>query len=188
MTNIYQIKREYEDILSNPLFVDFETWEITEEWEKALQDNQANLSVKCDNIARYMKNLEWESDVYKKEIARMSQKQKVNNNKIKWLKKIIDYALNWQALQTELFKFSYRKSEKAELLEKDKLPKKFITEETIEKIAWLPEIKKYLKEEIEARIEEAKNDNKDYFEEDIKLEVYAENWLNISFNNNLQIK
>jgi hypothetical protein len=39
----------------------------------------------------------------------------------------------------------------------------------------LPEIKKYLKEEIEARIEEAKNENKEYDEQNIKKEVCEEN-------------
>jgi len=188
MTNIYEINKEYNDILSNPNYIDLETGEITEEWEKALIENRANLSTKCDNIARYMKNLEGENDVYKKEIWRMNSKLNVNNNKIKSLKKFLDYALNWQSLQTELFKFSYRKSEKADIFEKDKLPWKFITQETIEKIAWLPEIKKYLKEEIEARIEDAKADWREYSTEKIKKEVYLENWLNISFNNNLQIK
>jgi len=186
--NIYNIKKEYEDIMNNPKYWDLETWEITEEGELALQENQDNIENKAENIARFMKNLEWENQAYNKEIERLSNLKRSNTNKIKWLKNLLDYALDWKELKTELFKFSYRKSEKAEILEKEKLPKRFITTETIEKIAWLPEIKKYLKEEIEVRIEEAKADWKEYDENDIKMDVYSENGLNITFNRNLQIK
>jgi len=186
--NIYQIKKEYEEIMNNPNYWDLETWEITEEWEKALKENQDNIESKAENIARYMKNLDLESLAYKNEIERLNKLKKSNDNKTKWLKKLLDYALDWKELKTELFKFSYRKSETANINNKELLPKKFITEEIIEKIAWLPEIKKYLKEEIEARIEEYKNDWKSYIEEDIKREVYEENWLIINFNRNLQIK
>lgn len=186
--SIYTIKKEYEDILSNPNYVDFETWEITDAWELALKNNQDHLESKCENIARFMKNLENENLAYKNEANRLWKLHKSNENKIKWLKKLLEFALNWQDLKTELFKFSFRKSETAEILDKDKLPGMFITQETIEKIAWLPEIKKYLKSEIEARIQEAKNDNKQYDENNIKLEVYSEYWLNLSFKSNLQIK
>lgn len=186
--SIYTIKQEYNDILSNPAYVDFETWEITEAWEEALKQNQDNLESKCENIARFMKNLENENLAYKNEADRLWKLHKTNSNKIKWLKKLLEFALNWQDLKTELFKFSFRKSETSEILEKDKLPKQFITTEMVEKIAWLPEIKKYLKQEIEARIEESKNDWKEFDENDIKLEVYSENWLDIKFKSNLQIK
>jgi len=186
--NIYTIKKEYDDILNNPNYVDYETWEINEEWEKALQENQDNLESKAENIARFLKNLDWENDVYKKEIERINTLKKQNENKIKSLKRLLDYALDGQAIKTELFKFSYRNSEKSEILDKDKLPKKFITTETVEKIASLNDIKKYLKEEIQVRIEDLKQDNKEYYENDIKSEVYAENGLNITFCRNLQIK
>ena len=188
MTSLYKIKQEYLDILANPLYVDFETWEIIEAWEEALKNNQDHLESKCDNIARYMKILEWESNNIQREIDRLTKLKRTSTNKIDGLKKLIDFVLDGNALNTELFRFSYRKSEKAEILEKDKLPNQFITQETIEKIAWIPEIKKYLKTEIEARIEELKADWKWYFEEDIKTDIYSENGLNITFNNNLQIK
>jgi hypothetical protein len=56
--NIYNIKKEFDEILNNPEFVDFETGEITEAGEKALKENQENIQSKCENIAMYMKNLE----------------------------------------------------------------------------------------------------------------------------------
>lgn len=186
--SIYTIKQEYNEIMNNPLYIDFETWELTEDWVIALKENQDSKDSKCDNIARFIKNLEGESDSYKKEIERLVKLKNTNDNKTKSLKKILVFALEWNVLNTELFKFSFRKSEKSEILTKGLLPSRFITSEVVEKIAWLPEIKKYLKEEIEARIEEAKYDNKAYSEEDIKFEVYSENWLNLTFNSNLQIK
>lgn len=186
--NIYNIKKEYEEIMNNPNYWDHETGEITEDWEKALKENQDNIESKAENIARYMRNLEWDNEAYKNEVERLNKLKKSNDNKVKWLKKLLDYALDWKELKTELFKFSYRKSETAKIENKELLPKKFITEQLIEKIAWLPEIKKYLKEEIEARIEEYKNDWKAYNEEDIKMDVYMDNWLSINFNRNLQIK
>ena len=188
MTNIYQIKKEYENILSNEKYVDFETWEISEEWIQSLKNNQDTLENKCENIARLIYNSEVQSMWYKLQIDRLNKLKAQNDNRSKWLKKLLDFALDWQELQTELFKFTYRKSEKTEILEKEKLPKQFITTEMIEKIAWLPEIKKYLKTEIEARIEEAKQDNKEYYEEDIKIDVYSKNGINITFHKNLQIK
>ena len=186
--SVYTIKKEYQDIMENPNYINFETGEFTEEWIEALQENEDDLKSKCENIASYMENLEWENLAYKSAIDRITKLKKTNDNKVKSLSKILEYALNGQDLATDLFKFSYRKSEKAEILDKALLPQQFITTEMVEKIAWLPDIKKYLKEEIQVRIEEAKNDNKDYNEEDIKLEVYSEYWVDIKFNNNLQIK
>ena len=186
--SIYTIKQEYYDILSNPDYVDLDTWEITEAWEQALKNNKDNLETKCENIARYIKNLEAENLWYKKEAERLSKLEKSNSNKIKWLKNSLEFALNWQELQTELFKFSFRKSETSEIVDKDKLPSQFITTETIEKIAGLPDIKAYLKQEIEARTEEAKNDWKEVNEQEIKTSVFSENWLSINFKKNLQIK
>ena len=105
--SIYTIKKEYEDILSNPNYVDFETWEITEAWELVLKNNQDHLESKCENIARFMKNLENENLAYKNEANRLWKLHKSNENKIKWLKKLLEFALNWQDLKTELFKYDF---------------------------------------------------------------------------------
>ncbi len=186
--NLYEIKKEYLDILSNPAYVDMETGEITEAGEKALNENQENLTTKLDNIARFIRSLEAESDMYKKESDRLLALKKSADSKAKSLKKYVDSALNGQNLDTDLFKFSYRKSEKAEILEKEKLPEQFVTIEQVERIAGLPDIKKFLKSEIEARVAELKADGKEFDENDIKTDVYSQYGLNITFNQNLQIK
>lgn len=186
--NIYEIKKEYYDILSNPEFVDLETWEITEAWENALKNNQEAKDVKCENIARYIRNLENENEAYEREVERMANLKKRNSNKINWLKKLLTYALDGQALETELFKFSFRPSESTKLVDKTLLPPRFVTQEVVEKIAWLPDIKKYLKEEVEARFEEAKSDWREVTKDEITKEVYEQYGLEVSFNKNLQIK
>lgn len=186
--NTYQIKKEYQEIMENPDYIDFETGEFTELWEQALKENQDNLEQKAENIARFMKNLDWESDIYKKEIDRLSNLKRVNDNKVKWLKKILDFALDWNALNTELFKFSYRKSESAVIENKDLLPWRFKKEETIIKVDSLTIIKKDLKEEVKIQIEEAKNDWKAFNEEEITQKVFEEAWVKITINQNLQIK
>jgi hypothetical protein len=185
--NTYEIKKELDSIFSNPNYWD-ENWEITEDWEQALNENNESKSIKAENIARYMQNIDLDSQAYAREIKRMWELKSKNDKQVKSLKNTLDYLLDWNPLETELFKFSYRASESAEILEKEKLPKQFITLVEVEKISGLPDIKKYLKTEIEARIEELKNDWKEFNEQDIKTDVYSQYGLNITFNKNLQIK
>jgi len=183
--NIYEIKKEYLDILSNEKFIDLETGELTEEWVNAFKNNQEAKESKCENIARFIRNLENENESYKREIDRMSILNKRNSNKVLWLKNLLVYALDWQAFDTQLFKFSFRKSESTKIIDKNLLPAQFIIEEIIEKIAWLPEIKKFLKSEIEARCEDA---GIVLSKDEVTEEVYTEYGIEVSFNNNLQIK
>jgi hypothetical protein len=186
--NLYEIKKEYIDILSNPDYVDMETWEITEAWEQALNENQENLSTKLDNIARFIRSLEAESDAYKKESDRLLALKKSADNKAKSLKKYLESALEWNPLNTELFKFSFRKSESAKLEDDTKVPQEWKTHIPESWATNLTEIKKKLNNEVKVRVQEAKDDGREYNEQEIKEELYSQYWLSISFNQNLQIK
>lgn len=185
---VYEIKQEFNEILSNPEFWD-ENWEITEEGEKALSENQDNLTQKAEGIAKYMANLDAEADAYTKEIARMSALKTSKTKKVASLKKTLDYLLWGNPLDTELFKFTYRKSESAVISDDTKLKESWIIEvPATTKKESLTVMKKELNEELKVRKEEAMNDGRDFDEVTEKTSLFAEYGIEISVNNNLQIK
>lgn len=185
---VYEIKKEMNDILSNPEFWD-ENWEITEDWEIALKENQDNLTQKAENIARYMANLEADADGYAKEIARMNALKMSKAKKVASLRKTLDYLLDGNPLETDLFKFTYRKSETAVISDETKLKESWIIEvPATTKKESLTVMKKELNEELKVRQEEAINDGKDFDELAEKTALFAEYGIEISVNNNLQIK
>lgn len=187
MTNIYEINKEYLDALE---MVD-EDGCMTDEAINILNANWELMESKMDSMWKFISNLEANVAWRKAEIDRLTALNNSDKKTTERVKKYIDYSLNARnidKMNTDLYKFSYRSSEKASVVDEDKIPSiyKEVVPETY-KIN-LTEAKKKLKEEIEARVEDAKADGKEYDLQEIKKEVYNQYWFDIIFNKNLQIK
>lgn len=123
---LYEIEKQYMDLLK-----EMETSEDVETITYALDAIEDERSVKLDSIAKYLRCLDGEIASIDAEIARLSAMKKTKSNAQKSMKNYIAYSLTASGIhktETDLFKFSFRKSESVKILDKDVIPKEFITE------------------------------------------------------------
>lgn len=95
---------------------------------------EASLEEKLDNCARVYRTLDAEAQIYKQEAARLSGKANILENRALRLKEYIAYCLGeGNKAKTELFDFSWRKSEQVAIYEPSIIPKQYQrTKTTIE--------------------------------------------------------
>lgn len=142
--------------------VDPETGEVLsdEEFNKLFDEVQMDLNSKIENTICFAKSLEAEAEAIKAEEKKLAERRKAKENLSERLKKRINDYITWQFTDEEgnvdtvglnKFKFdspkayiSYRKSEKVNVLDAEKLPSEFVTVKTETKPN-LTEIKKAIK-------------------------------------------
>ena len=83
---LYELTDQYTKVLEN------ETWD-KEAVQNALDDITDNIYEKVQEMARYIKNIESDIDSYKREIERLSDKEKTLENKKESIKEYITYQL-----------------------------------------------------------------------------------------------
>lgn len=116
MASLYELGNDYKAVLTM-----IDTAE-TEEDMKAIKDTlemiNESIEVKAENTAKFIKNLESDILGLKAEIDRLSNNKKRIERAIDTLKNNIDNVLKAKGvtkLDTDLFKFSYRKSESVQV-------------------------------------------------------------------------
>lgn len=142
--------------------VDSLTGEILsdEEFNKLFDAVQMDLNSKIENTICFAKSLEAEAEAIKAEEKRLADRRKAKENLSERLKKRINDYITWQFTDEDgnvdmaglnKFRFdspkayiSYRKSEKVNVLDAEKLPSEFVTVKTETKPN-LTEIKKAIK-------------------------------------------
>jgi hypothetical protein len=142
--------------------VDSLTGEILsdEEFNKLFDAIKMDLHSKIENTICFAKSLEAEAEAIKAEEKKLAERRKAKENLSERLKKRINDYITWQFTDEEgnvdtvglnKFKFdsakcyiSYRKSEKVNVLDAEKLPSEFVTVKTETKPN-LTEIKKAIK-------------------------------------------
>lgn len=107
MMNLYEINNE---ILS---LVDEETGEILD-FERFEQLNMEK-EQKTENIALWIKNLNADSDMLKKEIDNLNDRKKQAERKEEQLRKYLSYMLDGQSFKTPKVACSFRKSTSAQV-------------------------------------------------------------------------
>lgn len=148
MATLYEIDRGIEDIL-NRMFteVDEETGEVSQDILDELDQMQAARAEKFDNIGAYIKNLEAEAAAIKAEMDNLKKRADSKKRHIDRLKEYVANSLlsnNEMKFETSRVAFSFRSSESVEILDEEKIPKKYM----VKKISFAPdktEIKKLLK-------------------------------------------
>lgn len=113
MANLYEIN---EEILN---CVDMETGEIID--TERLEQLQLAFDNKVEGIALWIKNLLAEAKMIKEEKDSLANRQKVCENKAESLKEYLSGFLAGEKFKTSKVSISYRKSERVDVLDMDKL-------------------------------------------------------------------
>lgn len=139
---LYELKEMYLNLMD----LDLEG----EELGKALENIDDAIEVKAENYAGLIKNLEAEAEAYKKEIDRMTDRERALKNRAKLLKKNLEDAmieLDKKKFKTNLFSFNIQRNAPGiKILDEDKIPEEFVEyERKIKK----NDLKKAIKEGLE---------------------------------------
>lgn len=139
---LYELKEMYLNLMD----LDLEG----EELGKALENIDDEIEVKAENYAGLIKNLEAEAEAYKKEIDRMTDRERALKNRAKFLKKNLEETmidLDKRKFKTNLFSFNIQRNAPGiKILDEDKVPEEFVEyERKIKK----NELKKAIKEGLE---------------------------------------
>ena len=128
--------------------VDAETGEVID--IDLLEHLEIERSQKIENICCYIKNLISDADAIKAEKAKLSKREEVCRNKAEQLKNYLTSSLNGQKFSSARCAVSYRKSESVEIVDMDKIPKKYL----VKKVELKPDkdlIKTALKEGVSVK-------------------------------------
>lgn len=173
MTALYEINKSIIDLMDQwQQSVEASEQEPTQtlDFELEFAKLQIQFNEKIDNICKYIRNIETDTDGIDAEIDRLYKIKKSNERKIDRLEAYITSSMQSQGLEkteTGLFKLSFRKSVSLEIIDESKIPDQF--KEKIEsiKIDKVP-LKKWLEDEAYYAVEE--------------------NWCELVLKQNLQIK
>lgn len=91
MANLYELVGAYEEF--SRMYNQAETEEEMLQAEQYLINAEVELSEKVENIAKFIKNIEAERDVFKKESDRLASKAKSLGNKVDSLKRYLQDSL-----------------------------------------------------------------------------------------------
>lgn len=144
MASMYELSGDFK--LVSAMEENAETDEELQMIKDTLDAIVAELDVKLENSAKFIKNLESDVDGLEKEINRLKKIKKRKESLIERLKLNCDSAMklnNETTKKAGTFTFSYRKSEKTIVDDVNKLP------DELKKVEYKPmaaEIKKYIKE------------------------------------------
>lgn len=118
MASLYEIDSEIMNC------IDAETGEIID--PERLEALQMERGLKIENVALWVKNLKADISAYKAEKEAFAEREKQAKAKIESLSKWLINALNGEKFSTSKVAVSFRKSEAVEILDENKIPKKFI--------------------------------------------------------------
>lgn len=127
MTNIYEIQKEYLELMNQ--VIDNEG-EFTPELLEKLQINEQELKQKAINYAYVIKKLEDDEESINNEIKRLGELKKANTKKIDKLKEIVTNSMigfNLDKIESPTLKLSIRKSESVNIIDETKLSDNFFT-------------------------------------------------------------
>lgn len=146
MRSLYEINKDYLEVIENSFKVDEETGEILFSVDD-LETLETEFKDKVDNVACYIKDLEALNASIKEEKKALDDRLKANDKKVKALKEYIVTGLNirdMQGLETPRNKISFRKSSSVEVLNEDLIDRKYFKEKieySLDKKAVMAELK-----------------------------------------------
>tara|TARA_R110000868_G_C10972986_1_gene771111 strand:+ start:10018 stop:10509 length:492 start_codon:yes stop_codon:yes gene_type:complete len=126
MTNIFEIKKEYIDLMNEVINNE---GEFTPELLEKLEINEKDLKDKAINYAYVIKNIEYENEIIDIENNRLKELKARNNIKITNLKKTVKKSMeiyNIDKIDSPILKLSLRKSESVNITDESKIPHNLI--------------------------------------------------------------
>lgn len=127
MANLFEIKKEYQDILNK---VYEEEGEITPELAELFKINEGDFKEKAINYGRYIQSLENDNLIIETEIKRLKAIKDKNSDKIEKLELVIVDAMglfSTDKIESPILKLSLRKSEAVVVNDESKLSDNFFT-------------------------------------------------------------
>lgn len=121
MTNIFEIKKEYIDLMNEVINNE---GEFTPELLEKLEINEKDLKDKAINYAYVIKNIEYENEIIDIENNRLKELKARNNIKITNLKKTVKKSMevyNIDKIDSPILKLSLRKSESVNIIDESKI-------------------------------------------------------------------
>lgn len=141
--SLFQIKDEMSQLIEYGCNGDGEIAQTQEEFNQMYDEIQLELTTKIDNTNGVIKMITSEVEMIDAEIKRLQALKKSAQQRNEWLKNRIDFVIRQQFTDedgnvdlVELNKYklklphsqiSYRKSESVEIIDEDKVPKKYKT-------------------------------------------------------------
>ena len=126
MASLYEISTAYLDALEN--LEEDENGEIN---LLPLEEVNAELNNKLENIALYIKNCESMAKSIKEEEANLTARRKAYENKVEHLKDYLSSCMQFvgaSKFETAKVKLSFRASESVEITNQNEIPKDFLVE------------------------------------------------------------
>lgn len=161
--NVYEIQQEFRALDSLLNEINEETGEFIN-CEKDIEDYINNLEssrdVKLDNIEKLKREIAGSINTIDDEIKRLQQLKKTRSNNIDRLKSLQFALTSGEKIETELYKFSTRKSVSVEIIDPDAIEDKYCTFKKVPN-----------KTEIKAAIAEAKKNGESFFGADLVEKV-----------------
>jgi hypothetical protein len=124
---LYEIDSKISDLLEM-IYEDAETngGEIADDMAEELEGLEMERTVKIENIACYVKNLDAEAEAIKAEEKRLAERRKTAENKAVRLREYLALALHGEDVYSSArVKLSWRKSETVEIENVDDLPEDY---------------------------------------------------------------
>lgn len=128
MSTLYEIQKDIELLLDKGFdyeCIDYETGEILEDKAREkLTTLEVEETVKIENIALFLKNLDAEAQAIKSEEQALKIRRQAKENKYQWLKNYLSFCLQESGkvkFETAKCLLSFRKSEALEITNKEVL-------------------------------------------------------------------
>lgn len=143
MGTLWEIDSRIEELTMN--LIDEETGEINEEAMEELESLDMDRKDKLESCGCLIKDLTAQVDAIKSEKDSLDKRMKVKMNRIASISRYINNSLKGEAMETPKVAFSYRKSEKVDVVNEDAVPDDYCRFET-KRTPSKTDIKKALKE------------------------------------------
>ena len=125
MSNLFNLKN---DLLEMMNAIIENGGEINQEQEEALKVTEHNYLVKSQNYVQVIKSIEGDINVIDQEIKRLQHLKKVRTNTIERLENSLKESmrqLEFNEIQTPLYKISVRKSQSVNVIDENILPNEY---------------------------------------------------------------
>lgn len=126
--NLYDLSTNYQNVYNQ-----ITQGEDSQVYIDTLNSIDEAIESKANGYAQIIKSIEGDNEVIAKEIKRLQERKKANENGIRNLKDNLQHAMeqtNKKAFRTELFSFGIQRNpEKASITDETKIPKEYYNEQ-----------------------------------------------------------
>lgn len=132
MSTLYELANNYLDVLSRVP----EDEDAAEDMANAVSELNDAIEVKAENIVKYIRNLQAESDQITEEIGKLEMKRRAKDNRIDWLRNYLAEqmkSVGLRELKAGIFDVKFRRNPpRVEVVQQSAIPQEY----------WIPQLPK----------------------------------------------